>query len=376
MSVYVDCVGCEQRKLDAQRLVNCFRANGAGIVSSARKCNHAVLVTCAVDSSNEERSLSMLDAVSRELPEGAGMYIGGCLPSISPGRLSGYHLHGTFSPRTMGSLDAMFNFAVPMDAIARPNRSVFDSSAEPIGVVSPRQAYDDAKAGFKVVIDDGCLMGCSYCVIKRATGSLRSMSAESILAQIKDGISRGEKTIMLMGGDAGAYGKDIGTGLQRLLSDILAIPSEFRLFIHDFNVNWLIRGAEEYLRVFSSSGGRKIGAICFPIQSGSDRILALMKRGHTSGSAAEALKQVRSVSPGMGLGTHVIIGFPSEADADFAATMGMLEYVGFDFITCFPYSEHALAGSAALAGKVGPEAVEARFERISSVFGDRVKIVR
>ena len=377
MRVYVDCVGCEQRKMDAQRIVNYFKANGAKIAGSPKDCDHAVLVTCAVDSSNEERSLSRLEDIVRELPEGVKVTIGGCLPSISPGKLTGYPVDGTFSPRSMESLDAKFCMVVPMVDIPRSNRSDFDSKGGEQGKAKlPREDYETAKMGFKVVINEGCLSDCSYCVVKKATGKLRSMAPETILAQIRDGISRGEKTIMLMGSDTGSYGKDIKTSLYCLLRQIRGIPGDFRLFIHDFNVNWLIGNAKEYLDVFSSIDGQRIGGISFPIQSGSDRILALMKRPYRAESAARILKSVRLDAPHIGIGTHIMVGFPSETDDDFASTLDLLEYVGFDFVTCFPYSENTFADSAAIGGKIRPETVGARLDSISSMLGDKVKIIR
>jgi MiaB/RimO family radical SAM methylthiotransferase len=376
--VYVGCVGCEQRRIDAQRVVNYFKANGAKIVGSPKDCEHAILITCAVDSSNEQKSLSKLEDIIRELPKGSKMTVGGCLPSISPGSLSDYNVDGTFSPRNIEGLDATFRMAVPMVDIPRPNRSDFDSNIEEANGngASPREEYETAKKGFKVVIDDGCLLNCAYCIIKKATGRLKSIAPQMILTQVREGLSVGEKTIMLLGGDTGAYGRDINTNLHRLLREITCLPGDFRLFIHDFNVNWLERNSDEYLNIFSSAEGQKIRGISFPIQSGSDRILALMKRPYKAQNAVRILNLVRSKAPHISMGTHVMVGFPSESNDDFALTLKMLESVGFDFITCFPYSEHASANSANIIGKIAPETVEARLSEISSIFGNKVKIMR
>ena len=378
MKVYVGCIGCEQRKIDAQRIVNYFKANGAKLVGSPKDCDHAILITCAVDSSNEQKSLSKLKDIARELPRASTMAVGGCLSSISPDSLTNLHVDVTFSPRNMESLDATFRLAVPMVDIPRPNRTGFDSQDEESNTnrTSKREEYEAAKKGFKVVIDDGCLLSCSYCIIKKSTGKLQSVAPEIILRQIREGLSAGEKTIMLLGGDTGAYGRDTQTNLYSLLREITSIPGDFKLFIHDFNVNWLERDAEEYLSVFNSTNGQKICGISFPIQSGSDRILSLMKRPYGAESATRVLKQVRLKAPHISIGTHVMVGFPSESDKDFALTLHMLECVGFDFITCFPYSEHALANSATIPGKVAPEVVDSRLREIGDMFGDRIKVMR
>jgi tRNA-2-methylthio-N6-dimethylallyladenosine synthase len=124
------------------------------------------------------------------------------------------------------------------------------------------------------------------------------------------------------------------------------------MFIHDFNVNWLINDLDSYGEVLAEVERiRKIEAINFPIQSGSDRILSLMRRPYNATDAVAALESVRKVAPSIALGTHVIIGFPSEAEADFQSTICVLDTVAFDFVTCFAYSEHQTTDSAHIVPK-------------------------
>jgi len=237
MKVYVDCVGCEQRKLDAQRVIDYLRVNDIDLTDSPADCDYAILVTCAVDASNEANSLARLDKIGGALRKDAKIIVGGCLPSISPGKIAGYPVAGTFSPRSMEVLDSLFDHQTPMDDVRYPNRSTFDPQKESLTHQTPRDEYDAAKNGFKVVISQGCLGECSYCVIREATGRLDSFPPEQIMEAVRRGVSKGEKTVMLMGGDTGAYGRDIGMGFHDLLRDVVAIPGDYRVFIHDFNVN-------------------------------------------------------------------------------------------------------------------------------------------
>jgi len=376
MKVYVDCVGCEQRKLDAQRFIDYLHANKIDTTNSPEDCDYAVLVTCAVDASNEARSLSRLDFISKALRNDAKLILGGCLPSISPEKMAKYNVTGTFSPRSMEALDGFFAHDIPFEDIGYPNRSVFDYEESMLSHQSPRDEYETAKNGFKVVISQGCLGECSYCVISKATGRLSSFPPEFVLKAVRDGIERGEKTVMLMAGDTGAYGMDLGIGFHDLLREVVAISGNYKVFIHDFNVNWLARDIDSYLDVFGSADGRRIRGANFPVQSGSDRILGLMKRPYRSGEAKSALKSVRRFAPLLSQGTHIMAGFPGETEEDFLLTMDLLEDVGFDFITCFPYSENPSAVSASLHNKVSSEVVSERLERIASRFGDKVKIMR
>jgi len=376
MKVYVDCVGCEQRKLDAQRVLDYLHANDISTTDSPEDCDYAVLVTCAVDASNEARSLARLDKIGKALHKDAKVIVGGCLPSISPGKMAGYPVDGTFSPRSMEALDNFFEHQVSIEGVGYPNRSAFDSNDGTLAHQTPREEYDAAKNGFKVVISQGCLGECAYCVIREATGMLESYPEEQVLEAVQKGIAKGERTMMLMGGDTGAYGRDIGIGFHSLLRDVVAIPGDYRVFIHDFNVNWLAKDLDSYLDVLSSVNGRKVRGANFPIQSGSDRILELMRRPYRLGEAKSALKSVRNSAPLLNQGTHVMVGFPGETAGDFSLTMDLLDDVGFDFITCFPYSENPNAASASIADKVDSDVVNERLDRIASRFGDKVRIMR
>ncbi|PIV12715.1 MAG: hypothetical protein COS47_01085 [Candidatus Nealsonbacteria bacterium CG03_land_8_20_14_0_80_36_12] len=377
MRVYVDCVGCEQRNLDAQRVVDYLKANEVDISDSPLGCDYSIIITCGVDSSNEQRSLSRIEQISKSIPKNGKLIVGGCLPSISPSRLSKYDIYGTFSPRDIYVLNDLLGLSVTLDDISYPNRSRFDSEQR-FGVssdLSPREEYDMAKRGFKLRISEGCLGNCSYCMIRKATGRLKSESPDSIAKQMKDGIEMGERTVMLMAGDTGAYGRDLGIRFYDLLRDLISVHGDYQVFIHDFNVNWLIRNLDEYIDIFRSRNGHKIRGSNFPMQSGSNRILRLMRRPYTAEDAISALKRTRTSAPHIFQGSHIIVGFPGETNEDFERTLEMLDDVGFDFVTCFRYSEHEMSDSASLPDKVSNDVVNERLDRTANSLGDKVKII-
>jgi tRNA A37 methylthiotransferase MiaB len=267
-----------------------------------------------------------------------------------------------------------------MQNIEYPNKSIFDSDElfnSSRNDLSPREEYDMAKKGFKIRINQGCLGACSYCMIKNATGKLYSEPLEDIVDQLEKGLSQGEQTVMLLGGDTGAYGIDIGMGFFTLLKELISIPRDYRLFIHDFNVNWLIKDLDEYTKVFElNEDYKKIRSINFPIQSGSGRILKLMRRPYKAVDATEALISIKENFSSIRIGTHVMVGFPSETEEDFELTLKLLEEVNFDFVTCFAYSEHKLADSARIINKVDQTTTEVRIEKVFNYLKDKVKIIK
>lgn len=380
MKFYVDCVGCEQRQLDAQRIINYLEKNGHTKVDKPEVADYSVLVTCAVDKSAERASLRRVSEIADEA-RSYSLIVSGCLPEISPEQLAAYGSFQTVSPRRLEDFDNLFGYtSVPMRDIVYPNSSVFDSRGDPTGLLnelSPRGEYDLAKKGFKIRVNNGCLMDCSYCVIKDAMGRVVSASFNDLVRQFEEAVAKKEPTIMFMGGDTGSYGYDINldTRFYTLLDRTLEIPGGHRVFIHDFNANWYLRNADEYDAIFAENENHgRLRGVMLPVQSGSDRILKLMKRPCNSSKVAERLKRVKRDYPTVRMGTHVITGFPSETEEDFGRTLDLLDQVNFDFISVFVYSENQRADSVPIGGKVGQDIARDRASRIANHFGERAKV--
>jgi len=375
MKAYVSCVGCEQRELDSQRVINYLHTNGLEITKRPLDADYLFVITCGVDSTNQEKSLAEIERVANLMRDGAKLMIGGCLPAISPEELSKFNIYHSFSPRTIESLDGVLDLDTKVVEVNSPNRSIFDEDYNLGGELSARKKFENAKDGYKVTIAQGCIGACSYCMIREATGGLESKPLDEVVEQIAQGVRDREQTIMLMAGDTGAYGQDIGTNLFTLLRRNLELPGSSQIYIHDFGVNWLIKDLNEYLGVFElAEKTKRIGGITFPVQSGSDSILKQMNRRYKREDVINALQLTKSFS--FDIGTHIMVGFPSETDDDFDATLSLLTQIDFDFVTCFPYSEHPKAKSTTIRTKVDRTVVEERLTKISNLLSDKVKVIR
>lgn len=375
-SAFVVCTGCEQRDLDAERVRNYLKANGFDIVSQPDQADLSIVVTCAVDERNERESLAVLRDIAFAKPARGRLVVGGCLPSISPETVAQI-ADATFSPRTLENLDAVLGNAVKVEMaqIPDPNSVASTPPQRPTGWRSRARAeYESAKRGKKIRINHGCLLSCGYCVIRFATGRLESVALKTILASFESAIAQEATTIMLVGGDTGAYGLDIGTDLASLLERLLQYKGRHRIYIHDFNANWLLRGLRDFVRVLQSDDGR-LRAASIPVQSGSDRVLKRMRRPYRAGDVVGALRLVRQAAPELLLGSHIIVGFPGETEDDFVETLAFLEQVDFDFVTCFRYSEHPAAPSAKHEAKVSEEEKHSRLARIRALVGDSAVVL-
>lgn len=380
MKVYVGSVGCEQRGMEAQRIIDYLKINRVDYVSSPQSCDYAILLTCGVDKFNQDNSISALEDILKKMQPSAKMILGGCLPSINPTCLSSYRIAGTFSPANLESLDNLLGFEirVPITQINNSNHSIsnlFEDNKPISNQNLARREYEKAKKGFKIKIDEGCLLSCSYCTIRKATGRLRSEPLEKILEQYEQARDLMEPTVMLMGGDTGAYGRDIHLGLPELLNGLLQYSTGPKIFIHDFNVNWLIEEIDKYRKIFlKSESSKRIQSVVFPIQSGSDRILKLMRRPYTAQATIEALRSVKNTSPSLRIGTHMIVGFPSESDLDFQSTINLLKSSDFDFISCFGYSENEFTDSRKIQEKIERDTIIERLRTVATTFKDKVRV--
>ncbi|MFA4819437.1 MAG: radical SAM protein [Candidatus Aenigmatarchaeota archaeon] len=382
MKFYVDCVGCEQRQLDAQRIINYLNENGHEQSSSPSAADYTVLVTCAVNRSAERASLKRVSELSGEASKPENLIISGCLPDISPDQLGAYGTFPVVSPKRLENFDVLLEpyVTVPMSDIAYPNSSIFDTRQDPIGLLnelSPRDEYDLAKNGYKIRVNNGCLMDCSYCVIKDAMGRVVSVPFDELVRQFEAAAVRKEPTIMFMGGDTGAYGYDLDSVVRfyTLLERTLGVQGDHRVFVHDFNANWYLRNADDYDAIFANNENRgRLRGVMIPVQSGSDKILKLMKRPYKAKDVSERLGRIKREYPSLHLGTHIITGFPSETQEDFDLTLNLLDRVGFDFMSVFVYSEHKRAKSSPLEEKIDPEIAKNRALHIADRFGELAKV--
>jgi MiaB/RimO family radical SAM methylthiotransferase len=329
----------------------------------------AVIFTCGVSTYKEQMSLDCLDWVVADLPPGAQLLVAGCLPQISPWAMEHYPVFRTFSPRTLGGLVAHMQSILPFApaCLAEANRSLFDDrqGSTTAGQSTPREEYDRAKRGFKIRIARGCSGSCSYCAIRAANGRLESVPLPQIIQQVHLAVKHGEPTIMLMAGDTSVYGEDVGSDLVQLLAQVLAVGGRFRLFIHDLGPAGLLGKVDRLVdAVEQCDSSAVLRALCMPVQSGNDEVLRRMRRGYTALDVSRMVDKLRTIRHPPLLGTHVLVGFPGETEQEFGDTVAFLQQMRFDFVTCFPYSEHPAATSSRMQPKIADGVVQQRLQQI------------
>jgi len=373
MKAYVDFIGCEKRKLDAQRVIDYLVSNEQEI-TPLDDADLVVMVTCGFSTEFEDACVERLDQIRSQMKEGARLVIGGCLPSINMGRLASLGDFDTFSPTDLDELNLVPG-KVPMSTIPDPNRTIFDTR-DWVRVhgeerTAAHQAYEKSKEGFKLRINWGCLGNCSYCVIKQATGKLRSKPTNKIMEEFEIGIKAGERTAFVTGGDPGAWGLDWGDNITVLLLELMKVKGDFQLFFHDFNIHWLIRYQNDLIPLIRKHQ-KKFGGLCIPVQSGSNNVLRAMRRPYTAEEARRTLVRMKKEAPAVQLGTHLIVGFPGESEDDFNATLDFIRDVDLDFLMCYKYSDNSLAHAFNLSDKVPQYEIARRHEIVMTTFKEKI----
>ncbi len=262
-----------------------------------------------------------------------------------------------------------------MIQIPDPHITVFDSEAkDPLKLenytTTAHWDFLDAKRGYKIRISEGCLGNCSYCVAKYATKDLQSRPLEQILADFQEGIQQHYTKFLFTGSDTGAYGQDLGINVVDLLTALLTQDGDYQIYFHDFGINWLIKYQEQLLPLFQTQGVH-IGSFIFPIQSGSDSILKAMNRPYRIQAVYDVISKLKSLVPDIKIGTHFIVGFPGESEADFAQTQEIVRLLPFNFVVVFRYSQNPRADSFKFPGKIPAEIIDQRAIELQAIFNQK-----
>jgi tRNA-2-methylthio-N6-dimethylallyladenosine synthase len=213
---------------------------------------------------------------------------------------------------------------------------------------------------------EGCSKYCTFCVVPYTRGEEVSRPLAQVMAEIRGLVAQGVAEVTLLGQNVNAYRGELDGGghadLAALIYHVAAVPGIERVrFTTSHPVEFRDSLVEAYREV-----PQLAGYLHLPVQSGSDRILALMKRGHTALEYRQKIRRLREARPGISLSSDFIVGFPGETERDFEDTMRLIEDVGFDQCFSFVYSRRPGTPAASLPDDVPYAVKQARLERLQA----------
>ena len=187
-----------------------------------------------------------------------------------------------------------------------------------------------------IEIASGCMSECTFCQTKISKGDLSSYRLGDIVRQVQTEVKDGCKEIWLTSTDNGCYGFDIGTDLPSLINSVADIPEDFMIRVGMMNPMYMPRIRKDLVQAYENDKVFKF--LHIPVQSGSDKVLHDMKRGHTSETYKEIVKKMREKYADFTISTDIIVGFPSETEDDFEETVNLLDETKPDIVNLSKYS--------------------------------------
>jgi threonylcarbamoyladenosine tRNA methylthiotransferase CDKAL1 len=320
MRFYIETYGCTANMGNSQELAEALQEMGH-IPSSMDDADAVIVNTCAVTEKTERKIMRRL----RQL-QGQRLVVAGCLPAALPASISGISCRGILGPldgSSAGRMEDLFGLSCSCPETTPPSSGSLtrQPSRDLCGIVN---------------VAEGCNGACTYCIVRKARGGLKSRSPDDVAAQVERMVAIGLAEIQITAQDAAAYGSDRGSDLAQLLDRLAAIRGEFMLRVGMMNPDSLLGIQGQLLRAFSSPKIYRF--LHTPVQSGSDRILDEMGRRYHAGDIPELLSAFRSSYPDTGIITDVIIGFPGETEEDFEDSMHLIERMQPDKVNITRFS--------------------------------------
>jgi MiaB-like tRNA modifying enzyme len=325
--VWIEAYGCSASMADSEMMSGLLKAEGYEIATDENESSLNIIVTCSVKDVTQHRMLYRIDKLSRSIKP---LIVAGCLPKTERERIES--LNPSASLLGPHSIDKTID-VVRSAFFGKKSIFIEDSFSDKINL--PKIRINPIISIIQIA--SGCMSECSFCQTKLAKGSLRSYRVGDILKQIRSDIADGCKEIWLSSTDNGCYGKDIGSDLVNLLRSCCAIEGDYKIRVGMMNPMYLPGMLKEMIEVFSDNN-KIFKFLHIPVQSGSNRILRKMKRGHTVETYRNVVKAFRKVFPKITIATDVIIGFPTETDEDFLKTIDLIKDTEPDIVNSSKYS--------------------------------------
>jgi tRNA-2-methylthio-N6-dimethylallyladenosine synthase len=364
--LFIRTFGCQMNEYDSARMADVLAASdGLALCDRPDDADVILFNTCSVREKAQERvfhDLGRVRALKAERPE-LLIGVGGCVASQEGESIvrRAPYVDVVFGPQTLHRLPALLaarrETGEPQVDISFPEIEKFDRLPPPR--VDGASAY--------VSIMEGCSKYCSFCVVPYTRGEEMSRPFDDVLTEIADLADQGVREVTLLGQNVNAYRGPMDGGghadLALLLEYAADVPGIERLRYTTSHPKEMSRRLIDAY----ATNARLVSHLHLPVQSGSDRVLAAMKRGYTALEYKSIVRGLRAARPGLSLTSDFIVGFPGETEADFAATLALVEAVRFDGAFSFAYSPRPGTPAADLPGQVAADVKQERLARLQAL---------
>jgi tRNA-2-methylthio-N6-dimethylallyladenosine synthase len=371
--VFIKTFGCQMNEYDSDKMADVLRAaRGYEPTNDVEQADLILFNTCSVREKAQEKVFSDLGRVKHLKQKGVLIGVGGCVASQEGAAIveRAPYVDLVFGPQTLHRLPQMIDArrasSLPQVDISFPEIEKFDHL--------PPARVDGASAFVSIM--EGCSKYCSYCVVPYTRGEEVHRPLDDVLTEVAGLAAQGVKEVTLLGQNVNAYRGMMGqtseiADFALLLDHVHDIPGIERIRYTTSHPNeFTARLIETYGRL-----PKLVSQLHLPVQHGSDRILAAMKRGYTAMEFKSTVRKLRAVRSSLSLSSDFIVGFPGETEDDFARTMKLIDDVGFDNSFSFIFSARPGTPAAALADNT-PQAVKlARLQLLQTRIEAQARVI-
>ena len=345
-------LGCKVNQYESEAIAEVLESNGLRKCDHSEKCDIYIINTCTVTAESDRKARQFIRRAHAKNPD-AFIIVTGCLAETSPEDIA--KIEGVDficgNAKKLEAARAALKFAEDRQKNASPE--IYESKLDGADFEKMNITRFDRTRAY-VKIEDGCENRCTYCIIPSARGKVRSKAPEDVIAEVEALTAGGCKEIVLTGIETASYGRDLKTvDLATLLCRVDKIKGVGRIRLGSLDPSLMTdRFVSKIADLRSLTPHFHLS-----LQSGSDRILALMKRKYNSKMALEGIERIRKVMPSAMFTTDIIVGFPGETDEDFEATMDFVRRAKFLASHVFTYSKRAGTPAATMKDQV-PESIK------------------
>ncbi|MHC8441601.1 MAG: tRNA (N6-isopentenyl adenosine(37)-C2)-methylthiotransferase MiaB [Candidatus Eutrophobiaceae bacterium] len=335
--VYIKTMGCQMNEYDSSRILDALRAHaGARQTHDPAEADVLLLNTCSIREKAQEKVFSELGRwkAFKENSPGTIIAVGGCVASQEGAALRerAPYVDVVFGPQTLHRLPQM------IDAARTGRKAVVDISFPEIEKFDHLPAPQVSSACAFISIMEGCSKYCSFCVVPYTRGEEISRGFDDVITEVVGLAEQGVREVTLLGQNVNAWRGLMHDGKRSHLAELI----EYVAAVDGIDrIRYTTSHPMEFSQALIDVYGRVpelVSHVHLPVQSGSDRVLALMKRNHTVLEYRSKIRKLRRIRPKLSLSSDFIIGFPGETDADFEKTMNLVEDLRFDQSFSFIYS--------------------------------------
>ena len=322
--IFVEAYGCSASFADSEMISGLILNGGHTLVEDSSESDLNIVVTCSVKDATANKMIHRIKSLKSK-----PLVVAGCLPKAEKSTVEKFSENASLlGPNSLGKTLQIIDSTL----MGKKQIALEDSDLSKVGLPKVRL---NPVVGI-VEIASGCMSECTFCQTKLSKGDLQSYRLGDIVRQVQTEIKEGCKEVWLTSTDNGCYGFDIGTDLPSLVNAVAEIPENFMVRVGMMNPMYMPRIKENLIDSYDNDKVFKF--LHIPVQSGSDKVLHDMKRGHTVGTFREIVKKAKERFGEFTISTDIIVGFPTETEEDFQKTVDLLNETKPDVVNLSKYS--------------------------------------